>query len=341
MSLIYPFFQSNKRLQSAYNNNPPLRPGERGLAVALLQAALIDLGYPMPMTTSGKGFPDGDYGQETKNTVLKFQEKSKIDRDGLAGKQTIGKLDKLLMSSLPGHKPLIGKSLSSIFSAHDYKIGTDDPPVTPDTGAGPWNSKPKTMSAKVQKAAILDVIPTSIVLIGDNAAKHVLHYLGNTGKDLRIDLEGMINEVSSAKKLYYLEVDQAKAFVETLPVGTYDITSTKVQGGYNTKSESTNWFFAVGGYSVWGKGKATIQNNSTGREYSLEFEYKFYDRYNWDTGKKVDIFGIEVTDYFMGEFHRQGLAREYNEIGSINRHFIWKHGQTIPPGQHVPPHGNR
>lgn len=145
---------------------PPLRLGERGLGVALLQAALIDLGYPMPITTSGKGFPDGNYGQETRSTVLKFQEKSKIDRDGLAGKQTIDKLDKLLMSLLPGSKPLIGKSLSSLFSAHDYKIGTDDPIVTPDPGAGPWNSKPKTMSAKVQRAAILDAIPASIVLIG-------------------------------------------------------------------------------------------------------------------------------------------------------------------------------
>jgi len=193
----------------------------------------------------------------------------------------------------------------------------------------------------VQKEAIWQaaISPATMVIIGQDAAKHLRHYLLNTGKTLSIDLEGMIDEVPSANQFYKLEVSQAKAFVETLPVGNYTITSTKAQVGYNGKSESKNWFFAIGGYSVWGKGKAKVLKNLEGYEYSLDFEYKFYDRYNWDTGKKVDIFGIEVTDYFMGEFHRQGLAKEYDAQGSIKRHFTWKQGQAIPPAQHQPTHG--
>jgi hypothetical protein len=65
----------------------------------------------------------------------------------------------------------------------------------------------------------------------------------------------------------------------------------------------------------------------------MTFDYKFYDRYNWDEGKKVTIFGIEVTDRFMGEFHRQGLAREYDYFGATRRSLQWSKGETIPGAQ--------
>jgi hypothetical protein len=39
----------------------------------------------------------------------------------------------------------------------------------------------------------------------------------------------------------------------------------------------------------------------------------------------------------MGEFHRQGLAQEFDCIGSFRRRFIWKAGAPIPQGQlHTP-----
>jgi hypothetical protein len=35
----------------------------------------------------------------------------------------------------------------------------------------------------------------------------------------------------------------------------------------------------------------------------------------------------------MGEFHRQGLAREFDCVGSIKRKLSWQHGQAIPKEQ--------
>ena len=58
----------------------------------------------------------------------------------------------------------------------------------------------------------------------------------------------------------------------------------------------------------------------------MKYEYKFFDRYNWDNGKSVRIAGITVTDAFMGEFHRMGLAKEYDVIGSVNKTITWKKG---------------
>jgi hypothetical protein len=31
-----------------------------------------------------------------------------------------------------------------------------------------------------------------------------------------------------------------------------------------------------------------------------------------------------VTDKFMGEFHREGLAHEFDCVGTLKRRFTWK-----------------
>ena len=71
------------------------------------------------------------------------------------------------------------------------------------------------------------------------------------------------------------------------------------------------------------------------RKFLIDFEYKFYDRYNWDTGKSVTIAGITITDEFMGRFHRQGLAKEYDSVGSYRVWVQWNQGNlpTITPVQ--------
>lgn len=143
----------------------------------------------------------------------------------------------------------------------------------------------------------------------------------------------MIAQVPSAREALQEEAAQAQEFVEMLPVGTHRITSRVTEPGYNTKEENWNWFYAIGGYSSWGKGEATVTDGPKGRQYALDFEYELYDRYNWDKGKSVTIFRIKITDEFMGEFHRQGLAREFDCHGSVKRRFTWQAGQDIPPGQ--------
>jgi hypothetical protein len=84
-----------------------------------------------------------------------------------------------------------------------------------------------------------------------------------------------------------------------------------------------------------------VSDGPKGRQYTLDFEYKLYDRYNWDKGKHVTIFRIKITDEFMGEFHRQGLAQEFDCHGSIKRQFTWQAGQAIPPSQFARPSGRR
>jgi hypothetical protein len=225
----------------------------------------------------------------------------------------------------------------------DYELGSDAPRLTPDAGAGAWGANRPSAQVYAQYTALKTALGTSLVTralspavgasraaiilaIGDDAVAHMDHYLDNGGADFRTDLEGMIHEVPSATKLYEAELEAALAFVQSLGPGTYDITSRRPSRGYNTKEDSKNWFFAVGGYSAWGKGRATVRDAGEGRrDFALEFEFEMYDRYNWDSGKQVTLpyVNIVVTDHFMGEFHRAGLAREYDVRAAIRRSIRW------------------
>jgi peptidoglycan hydrolase-like protein with peptidoglycan-binding domain len=62
-----------------------LRPGESGPPVLQLQQHLTALGYWL-------GEPDGGYGDLTRQAVLAFQKAEGLDRDGIAGPATRGRL---------------------------------------------------------------------------------------------------------------------------------------------------------------------------------------------------------------------------------------------------------
>lgn len=345
MALNYLPFATVPEIVKASNSAPSLRFGNSGIGVTMLQSGLIDLGYKhlLKQTTLKTGFPDGKYGKETKDAVIQFQKDCKFPPaqiDGIAGKQTINEMDKKLSAKFNAKAPIpTPPKLTPIPSSNkDYMIGTSKPSITPDPGAGVFNSKPTQASMWALKQSILEIIPprgsSAAVFIGYDAAINMKYYFDASGLDLHINLESMIESGPTATARFKDEVRQAQKFVETLPAGNHQICSKSAESAYNYKSESSNWFYAVGGYCTWGQGKATVSNSTKDTEYILEFEYSFFDRYNWDGGKSVTIGPITITDDFMGEFHRQGLAKEYNMKATIKRKFTWKKGEVIPEVQY-------
>ncbi len=99
MALKSPRFATNDRLRRAAENRPTLVAGETGESVRILQQALIDLGFPLPISIRKYGSPDGVFGDETKKKVREFQTKFKLTVDGRVGHQTMTKLDELLPSA--------------------------------------------------------------------------------------------------------------------------------------------------------------------------------------------------------------------------------------------------
>lgn len=94
-NLTSPQFAGNPRLEQAYDNAPPLSYGTTHDAVATIQQALIDAGYPMPISTQRTGSPDGIFGRETRDTVKQFQRDHGLKDDGVIGRNTMGELDKM------------------------------------------------------------------------------------------------------------------------------------------------------------------------------------------------------------------------------------------------------
>lgn len=213
-----------------------------------------------------------------------------------------------------------------------FIIGSANPLLIPDKGAGMWKSQEKTTEMQALKVVIMSYIPHASVLVGKDAANHLKHYLNNTGLDYTIDLEGMVNDVKDAKNLFNKEFEDAKHFVSGLGVGKHCFTSARAINGYNQKYQSQNWFYAIGGYSFWSKGRAIIAKGANGKkDCYMKWQFHFYDRYNWDRGKSVTIMGQEITDEYMGRFHREGITREFNCYGSIRRIETWGEVNALDP----------
>jgi peptidoglycan hydrolase-like protein with peptidoglycan-binding domain len=326
-ALRYKPFAACEQLVAASRNNPPLRTGRYGFGVRLLQGALLDFGYSMPHSTR-KGAPDGIFGYETEEAVRRFQVAAKLKDDGVVGASTMMTLDReVLLKTKP--PPPAKPAVVPVPMSLDYMIGRSIPPIPVDNGAGPWNSKSRENSYVALRDAIVMALPHVSSTCGEDAVLHLTHFFKNTGNPLTINLAGMLDQVHSASMSYRQEVRQAQRFVEALPPGRHQITSRRVEGGYNGSGENRNWYLATGGYIRWGTATAEVMEGGGNRSYSLDFEYHVFDRYNWDGGKQITLFGVKITDEFMGEFHRQGLAREFDCWGKCRRLFNWVQGEAI------------
>lgn len=67
---------------------PTIKRGSKGEAVKKLQALLMSHGYTLPRYGA-----DGDFGNETENAVMVFQQAQGLTADGIVGKQTWAALD--------------------------------------------------------------------------------------------------------------------------------------------------------------------------------------------------------------------------------------------------------
>ncbi|MDD4269627.1 MAG: peptidoglycan-binding protein [Pirellulales bacterium] len=96
MALTSPRFQPNAALADVEANRKVLKIGSSGTPVHLVQMALLDLGYSLPVSTTNANYsPDGIYGEETRQAVQKFQtDCGTLKDDGVVGQKTIRELDR-------------------------------------------------------------------------------------------------------------------------------------------------------------------------------------------------------------------------------------------------------
>jgi peptidoglycan hydrolase-like protein with peptidoglycan-binding domain len=129
MALKSPRFAAHAALQNAASNAPPVRRGAAGPHVVALQQAFIDLGLGMAISTKATGKPDGLFGGETESRIWQFQARTGLTRDGVAGRETMARLDELLPALGPPPKPLPPAKMTHKINIHMRSI---DNPTVPE-----------------------------------------------------------------------------------------------------------------------------------------------------------------------------------------------------------------
>ncbi|WP_071516960.1 S8 family serine peptidase [Geitlerinema sp. PCC 9228] len=196
---------------------------------------------------------------------------------------------------------------------------------TSEKKALPWNK----LHLPYLKNRLRDEIADSfeVVLGWKNAARHLRHYLNNTGSPIEdLNVDSMIQDLPDFKEVIEEDIkdlaNRARRKIKSLGVHNNLEFSVSMPWDLDTKfyaqkHKSKDWFYALGGFYYRITGVInSVPSGSGSSDVTANFKVHVFDRYNWDEKKKTNIMGIEITDKFMGEFHKYGLANEYNITGS-------------------------
>jgi hypothetical protein len=83
-----PRFSGNPELEAAFDNESVIRRSSSGVAVQLIQQALVDSGFPLP-----RFGVDGKFGTETESALRNYQTAHGLGADGIVGPETMSDLD--------------------------------------------------------------------------------------------------------------------------------------------------------------------------------------------------------------------------------------------------------
>jgi hypothetical protein len=200
------------------------------------------------------------------------------------------------------------------------------PPAAPKTGdgSGVHGAKDPSIGDRLFKQVAYRAADAADAIGMNNAARHMRHYLGNSGATVNIDpskLRDAIPRIGTAMDANFNSQvrDVALAKVKAEYTGKpmqFQIT-TPWKNDYATKGESQDWFYAVGGFSYAHTATVTVTPGKDGSaQVHIDSKLNVFDRYNWDGGKSVKIGPITVTDDQMGELHKTGIAREFEVRGT-------------------------
>lgn len=167
-----------------------------------------------------------------------------------------------------------------------------------------------------------------------NAERNLRHYLDNSGSDLAIAPEQIMDGLPQFRdSVKALAQNQATAAYKLIPAsGGEKAFTSSWKSFYATKDQSVDWYFALGGFSYSVTG-VVIKSASAVGTGSLKYKVHIFDRYNWDAGKSVDIGPFHFEDTELGNLHLKGLAREYNIRGTsgVNSVGNFTRETVIPP----------
>lgn len=222
----------------------------------------------------------------------------------------------------------------------------------PDAGSGKHGSRrPNWADFAFEK--VLQAGAVKFQLQGyDNAARHMSHYLGNSGRELKVNVDEMMTEMPQFKSTVQATLESMiRKNFSAIPLsqGTEANFKTGWIDFYAKQEHSPNWFYAMGGYYYWIGANAKVISAPAGEGNAvIKVVYKIAvsDYYNWDAGKfttfpkpeninlpplpetykgKIIDLGdtLLIYDAALAELHKAGIAQEYHIAGETTKKVIY------------------
>ncbi|MDG4856963.1 hypothetical protein P8605_02105 [Streptomyces sp. T-3] len=213
------------------------------------------------------------------------------------------------------------KNLNRVFSGQG---GVLLPPPAPDKGAGDYNTREATDEDRAIKNKMgFFAMGSPAVLGGPQSAKHMLHYLSNTGEPLDIDVDAMMGDLPDMNRNVDAQLAQNAPNWEAQALAEYERTGKPVklvqQTGWQgwTAEKDPDWYHAVGSFHYNTVAQVEVVPGPDGEpKTTIRYQTHVYDRYNWDASKGTPVPAMgNVSDAEMARLHQSGQAREYDMGG--------------------------
>ncbi|MEU5104867.1 MULTISPECIES: hypothetical protein [unclassified Streptomyces] len=198
--------------------------------------------------------------------------------------------------------------------------------ISPDAGSGRHGVESPGLGERVTLEKVKALAEGASLLGMDDAARHLTHYLDNSGTTLDLPVDKMMKgDVALRNKALEAIMDnegkwRAEALAEFRKNGgrPVAIPVETMNSDYRfSRSGNEDWYLAVGSVNTNTSGVVTVTPGADGKpKVGLDYQLNVWDRYNWDSGKETEIAGVTFTDEEIGRLHRTGLAQEFDMRGS-------------------------
>lgn len=209
-------------------------------------------------------------------------------------------------------------------------------------GSGEWGAdiEDRNLGDYATKTALYGVAGAAEAGGLTNAARHMRHFLDNSGEPLNVNVNDMLRDMPGFQEQHSQMQAEARQLVNQRIAEMGNIEQveeftikdpnwneedkTKTRGYTPTRKESSDWWYAMGSFNCPYTAEVTVTPVADGSyEVTMDFKVHVYDDYNWDAGKVAPIFGVTVPDGTSGRLHSVGLAQEYQISGTSSVTTEW------------------
>lgn len=228
-----------------------------------------------------------------------------------------------------------------------YKLGQPErPPIHHDNGhLDAFPRREPTVSDHIQYAKWRAKLDGSEALCSGPTAKLVpacnfedlsdanaayRHFLIGAGKDRQLNYERYLANDDAGKKVVPNVLHDFQQHAEIIGKDRlrFSMTGTEYSignGGIAPYPATSNWQKAIGAHYLWVSADLSVKADKEGKiHYAADLVFHMEDRYNFNPGA-TDI-ATGIPDAENGVFEITGLAHQYTNYATVQRHVEWVEG---------------